>query len=274
MAVVIESIYDFYNHVFTTLRGLNFVRCRDPRSDELFIIRGSPLGIVLVLSAYCALCKFGPMLMANKKPIHLHYTMIIYNFLQVGLNLYLGVTLFYVLFLKHKFNFRCQEVDYSFSERGITEYQGTYAYFLLKIFDFCDTVFIILKKKSSQLSFLHCYHHFGICLASYIASKWVAGGPGAVLAVINIFVHVIMYFYYFITAFKPELKKSIWWKKYITQLQIIQFAVVASYFFQFNLQKNCNYPFVLTWVMFIQNLFMFILFSDFYRKTYLRKKSQ
>jgi len=30
-----------------------------------------------------------------------------------------------------------------------------------------------------------------------------------------------MYSYYFITALKPEYKKKIWWKKYITQMQMV-----------------------------------------------------
>lgn len=30
-----------------------------------------------------------------------------------------------------------------------------------------------------------------------------------------------MYTYYFLTAFKPELKQSFWWKKHITQVQLV-----------------------------------------------------
>lgn len=54
-------------------------------------------------------------------------------------------------------------------------------------FDF--KVFIVLKKKNSQLSFLHCYHHFFILLGGYIASKWLPGGPTIPLGIINTFVH-------------------------------------------------------------------------------------
>lgn len=102
------------------------------------------------------------------------------------------------------------------------ELKLTYAYFLLKIFDLLDTVFFVLRKKNSHLSFLHCYHHFFMVLGSYIAMRWLPGGPPILLGCINTFVHVIVYFYYLLTAFNPELKNSIWWKKHITQIQLVK----------------------------------------------------
>ena len=78
-----------------------------------------------------------------------------------------------------------------------------------------------MKKKNSQLTFLHCYHHFFMALGCYVAVKWLPGGHGLLLGMINLYVHGIMYFYYFLTSFKPELKQSIWWKKHITQVQLV-----------------------------------------------------
>lgn len=42
-----------------------------------------------------------------------------------------------------------------------------YVFYLSKILDFLDTVFIILEKRWSQLSFLHVYHHFSVFLVRY-----------------------------------------------------------------------------------------------------------
>jgi hypothetical protein len=39
-----------------------------------------------------------------------------------------------------------------------------YVFYLSKILDFLDTVFIILEKRWKQLSFLHVYHHTSIFL--------------------------------------------------------------------------------------------------------------
>lgn len=42
-----------------------------------------------------------------------------------------------------------------------------YVFYLSKILDFMDTVFIILEKKWKQLSFLHVYHHTSIFLVIF-----------------------------------------------------------------------------------------------------------
>jgi hypothetical protein len=41
------------------------------------------------------------------------------------------------------------------------------------------------------------------------------------LGVINSFVHIIMYSYYLLAALGPEVQKYLWWKKYITTLQMV-----------------------------------------------------
>lgn len=38
---------------------------------------------------------------------------------------------------------------------------------------------------------------------------------------INTLVHTIMYSYYFLAALGPQIKKYLWWKKYLTGLQIV-----------------------------------------------------
>ena len=132
---------------------------------------------------------------------------------------------------------------------------------------------MVLKKKNSQLSFLHCYHHGIMVVCIYIGSKWLPGGPNCVLGVVNTFVHVIMYFYYFMAIINPNLKDSLWWKKYITQIQIAQFAVLVIHYMRNLLVTNCNYPQIFNLIIFVQNFFMLFMFGDFYRQNYLKWKS-
>lgn len=47
---------------------------------------------------------------------------------------------------------------------------------MLKILDLLDTIFIILRKKQNQVSFLHVYHHGGMVLGGWIATKFIPGG--------------------------------------------------------------------------------------------------
>lgn len=47
---------------------------------------------------------------------------------------------------------------------------GLHTYILLLL-----KVFMVLRKKNRQVSFLHVYHHIGMVVAGWIATKYVAG---------------------------------------------------------------------------------------------------
>lgn len=40
-------------------------------------------------------------------------------------------------------------------------------------------------------------------------------------ATINSFIHVIMYGYYGLAALGPHMQKYLWWKKYLTIIQMV-----------------------------------------------------
>lgn len=83
-------------------------------------------------------------------------------------------------------------------------------------------VFFVLRKKQNQVSFLHVYHHTGMVLLTWHGVKYLPGGHSVFMGALNSFVHVVMYCYYLITALNPKYKNNLWWKKYITQLQIVR----------------------------------------------------
>jgi phosphatidylglycerophosphate synthase len=47
------------------------------------------------------------------------------------------------------------------------------------------------------------------------------GEQAALPGSINSFIHVIMYFYYFLAALGPHMQPYLWWKKYLTRMQIV-----------------------------------------------------
>lgn len=56
-----------------------------------------------------------------------------------------------------------------------------------------------------------------------------AGGMGSFHAMVNSVVHVIMYFYYGLSAAGPQFQKYLWWKKYMTAIQLVIFWTESYY---------------------------------------------
>uniref|UniRef100_A0A2A4J036 Elongation of very long chain fatty acids protein n=1 Tax=Heliothis virescens TaxID=7102 RepID=A0A2A4J036_HELVI len=77
-----------------------------------------------------------------------------------------------------------------------------------------------------------------------------------------------MYFYYMVAAMGPKYQKYIWWKKYLTAFQMVQFVLIFSHQLQVLFRPSCQYPRVFVyWIAMHGFLFLF-LFSDFYKARY------
>jgi hypothetical protein len=102
--------------------------------------------------------------------------------------------------------------------------RAVWLYYMAKVVELLDTVFFVLRKKTSQVSFLHVYHHSLMPVCAFVGVKYFAGGHGTLLGLINSFIHVLMYMYYMLSAI-PSLQKFLWWKKYLTTLQIVSIKI-------------------------------------------------
>nr|XP_024657401.1 elongation of very long chain fatty acids protein 4-like [Maylandia zebra] len=113
---------------------------------------------------------------------------------------------------------------------GIAPVAGTlWRYFISKGIEYLDTVFFILRKKFNQVTFLHVYHHCSMFTLWWIGIKWVAGGQSFFGAHMNAMIHVLMYLYYSLASCGPKIQKYLWWKKYLTIIQMIQFHVTIGH---------------------------------------------
>lgn len=70
-----------------------------------------------------------------------------------------------------------------------------------QLYDFVDTVFMVLRGKWGQFSFLHTYHHVSIFLTYWWVTNTAHTGDTWFPVLLNSLVHAVMYFYYLLSEF-------------------------------------------------------------------------
>lgn len=70
---------------------------------------------------------------------------------------------------------------------------GLWYYYVSKLIEFNDTIIFIMRKKYSQLTVLHVYHHITMPFWSWIGVRWFAGGSSNLLFLKRKFCSSILY---------------------------------------------------------------------------------
>ncbi|XP_052781999.1 elongation of very long chain fatty acids protein 5-like [Mya arenaria] len=191
------------------------------------------------------------------KPLSLRPVLVVYNFTASAISLYTLVGFFVGLY----------NAESSFGAYSDEQLRPVFRiYWLTKIFELLDTVFMILRHKSRQISLLHVYHHGSMLLLSDIAYHLFPYPAMTSYLGLNSAVHVVLYMYYGLSALYPENPPE--WKKFLTQFQIVQFAidlVHATYGYIYH--TYCIYGI-------FYGLSMFCLFSNFYYRAYIKTRNQ
>ncbi|KAM9322140.1 elongation of very long chain fatty acids protein 1a [Pholidichthys leucotaenia] len=258
----ISSIEQFHSYLSSGIDE----RVRD------YPLMQSPVQMTSILLAYVVFSVYvGPRLMANRKPFQLNTAMIIYNLSMVLLNAYI-VYEFLMSGWATTFTWRCDLIDTSNSPQALRMVRVAWLFYFSKFIELLDTLFFVLRKKQNQITFLHVFHHsvmpwswwWGVTLTP-------AGGMGSFHAMVNSTVHVIMYFYYGLSAAGPRFQKYLWWKKYMTAIQLIQFVLVSVHISQYYFMEKCDYQAPL-WIhlIWMYGVLFFLLFSNFWVQAYIK----
>ncbi len=191
---------------------------------------------------YLLFCYYGQIFMKKRKPFKLDTLLAAWNLFLTLFSVY-GMTRMVPqslwLLSTHNFEYTVCEPAHILVGGGVAGL-AIQLFILSKIPELIDTVFIVLRKK--QLIFLHWYHHVTVlffCWDSYVTES--SGGHW--FASMNLTVHAIMYFYFFMQAIKKVPK---WFPSWIiTFIQIAQmiagtFIVVSCIYY--HLYGGEKYP--------------------------------
>ncbi|ETW64050.1 hypothetical protein PFMC_00073 [Plasmodium falciparum CAMP/Malaysia] len=121
----------------------------------------------LIVIIYLLFCKYGNILMRDKKALNLKRTISIWNFVLSFFNLLVTIKLYPVLIY----------IIYHYSLTGLLIIPPIYTcgfgtvglwicfFIISKYFELIDTLFLILKKK--EITFLHWFHHSTVLLYTW-----------------------------------------------------------------------------------------------------------
>ncbi|KAF2140145.1 uncharacterized protein K452DRAFT_309934 [Aplosporella prunicola CBS 121167] len=209
------ALWPIFEKAFESVKGYK-------PQDFRFVVGETPMSTfkttVTTLIAYYIIILGGREVMRNRPAFKLNGPFKIHNFYLTAISFIL-LTLFLEQLIPEIvrngiFHAICDH-EGGWTDKLVILY---YLNYLTKFLELIDTCFLFLKKK--PLTFLHTYHHGAtalLCYTQLIGNTAVSWVP----ITLNLMVHVVMYWYYFQSARGIR----IWWKQYITIMQIIQFVL-------------------------------------------------
>lgn len=202
---------------------MDFISVRNWISDWRFEPNVTPFSRwhwpVISIIFYFAVIYVLQSIMVMRKPVDIPRFLVFHNFSLSIASLLLGSWITYTLISSFlggltPYQVLCSSEIYDNGHMQMIYYINMF----FKMWEFVDTFLLVLRKK--PVAFLHAYHHAATLFLTW--SQMVEhSAPQWVPIALNLWVHVLMYYYYAMSA----LRIRVWWKKYLTTLQIAQFIV-------------------------------------------------
>jgi fatty acid elongase 3 len=220
----------------------------------------------------------GSYLMRNAKPLNVQRLLVAHNIFLCVLSLAMTLgTLVEVILAVNRFGLQdtyCSGVN---TGRPNVFFTGRiwfwgFIFYLSKYYELLDTLFIVAKRR--PLTFLHVYHHIVIIALAlgFMRSRMTFYLNGIIT---NATIHTFMYYYFW----QQSLGRNVWWKKYLTKAQIVQFFWGLSSFLpypivcgtQFSLDAIVTRQWLANQLVMISFI---LLFTHFYHNTYKEHSSE
>ncbi|XP_026121034.1 very long chain fatty acid elongase 2 isoform X1 [Carassius auratus] len=257
-----EKIDKLLNSIVDSLFGERDARMRG------WLLLDSYTPTFLLTITYLLTIYLGTKYMRNRPAYSLKHILLLYNFSLTILSLYMLVELISSVW-SAGYRLQCQGLHEA-GEADIRVAKVLWWYYFSKLIEFLDTIFIVLRKKNNQISFLHVYHHASMFNIWWCVLNWIPCGQSFFGPTLNSFIHILMYSYYGLSTI-PSMHKYLWWKRYLTQAQLVQFLLTITHTISAWVVP-CGFP---LGCLKFQTFYMFTLvalFVNFYMQTYRKRK--
>ncbi|KAL1248894.1 hypothetical protein QQF64_022212 [Cirrhinus molitorella] len=257
-----EKIDKLLNSILDSLFGERDTRVRG------WLLLDSYTPTFLLTIIYLLTIYLGTKYMRNRPAYSLKNVLLLYNFSITMLSLYMLVELISSVW-SAGYRLQCQGLHEA-GEADIRVAKVLWWYYFSKLIEFLDTIFIVLRKKNNQISFLHVYHHASMFNIWWCVLNWIPCGQSFFGPTLNSFIHVLMYSYYGLSTI-PSMHKYLWWKRYLTQAQLVQFLLTISHTVSAWVVP-CGFPLGCLKFQTFYMCTLVILFVNFYMQTYRKRK--
>lgn len=221
------------------------------------------IGPIFFTIVYLSMVYFGPKLMKDREEFKIKPYIFTYNLYQCILNIWCVAAMAYEVYTNPIFPYPWGNVFVT----GAPSFRISFlvwVHYNNKFVELLDTLWMVLRKKNDQISFLHCYHHVLLIWAWFLCCRVQLGGDTYFGSMVNSFIHIIMYGYYTLALLNVPCP----WKRWITNCQMLQFALVLSH--SCYVVYHGTAPIILPLAQGFVMVNMLVLFSMFYQKKYVK----
>lgn len=143
--------------------------------SDKYLVWSSLIILLIIFGIYLWLVlSFGPKFMAKREPYNVTEWIRSYNCFQVVICTYFIAGGIYCG-LSPKYFFKCEHFGFMKDDAKFKIFVGSWLFLGLRIFEFIETIFFVLRKKTNQASFLHIFHHIGSVFMTWLFIAMHAG---------------------------------------------------------------------------------------------------